>query len=105
VGPPAPLPTTARRRLLEHVEALSQLAARTSTAPLVEAARSGLLRGLKRRLPQLAGLDAAARVAHVARLTGLPEYEVELALSAAASSKPGQLLAIARAQRALWRST
>jgi hypothetical protein len=78
-GPVLPAPEGPRRRLLEHVEASGHyLWKRGPREPLVQAAKQGLMRRLRRRRPDLADAPALARA--LADATGIGARTVEQAL-------------------------
>jgi hypothetical protein len=82
LGPLLPDAGARRRRLLEHVEASGHyLWKRGPREPLVDAAREGLMRRLRRTRPDLAGAPPAQLAARLAEATGLGARTVASALA------------------------
>lgn len=81
-GPLLPEAATARRALIEHIEASGRWLWRLpqGRALLLEAVRKSTEKQLLRRLPELHALDPAERARRMARLTRLPEAQVRDAL-------------------------
>ncbi len=81
-GPLLQEAATARRALIEHIEASGRWLWRLpqGRALLLEAVRKSTEKQLLRRLPELHALDPAERARRMARLTRLPEAQVRDAL-------------------------
>ncbi|MGW8390378.1 DUF4350 domain-containing protein [Pseudoduganella sp. HUAS MS19] len=81
-GPMLPEAATARRALIEHIEASGRWLWRLpqGRALLLDAVRKSTEKQLLRRLPELHALDPAQRARRLARLAGLPEAQVSDAL-------------------------
>ncbi len=89
-GPRLQEPATARRALLEHVEASGNWLwkARGGRALLLAAARRETLALLARRAPELRQLEGHALCARLARLHGLDESALQEALYGEAGAQP-----------------
>ncbi len=82
-GPLYPAPELARRRWMEHLDAVGRFHWRADRGhSLLAATRSSVLRALGRRRPAFARLAPPARNQALARLTGLTAHKVSLALDA-----------------------
>jgi hypothetical protein len=81
VGPALPSPQPVRRRLTEHVEAVGLLLARQGAyLRLWRAVHDDVINTLHRRHPQIRGAADAARMALIARHTGMDASNVRLML-------------------------
>lgn len=88
-GPMLPEAATARRALIEHIEASGRWLWRLPQGRtlLLDAVRKSTEKQLLRRLPELHPLGAAERARRLARLTGLPEAQVSDALLGAPAAR------------------
>jgi len=88
-GPLLPATASARRALIEHIEASGRWLWKLPQGRilLLEAVRKRTLQVLLRRLPELHALDGNERVRRLARLTQLPETQVSEALLGAPAAR------------------
>jgi len=91
-GPMLPEAGTARRALIEHIEASGRWLWRLpqGRALLLEAVRKSTEKQLLRRLPELHALGPAERARRLARLAKLPEAQVSDALLGAPASRAAE---------------
>lgn len=88
-GPMLPEAASARRALIEHIEASGRWLWRLpqGRALLLDAVRRSTEKQLLRRLPELHALDPNERVRRLARLASLPEAQVSDALLGAPAAR------------------
>ncbi|MFV0277859.1 MAG: DUF4350 domain-containing protein [Parahaliea sp.] len=101
-GPVIEAPESERRGIEEHLRSSANyLWQQGDSTRLLQPLADALRERASRRIPHFATLDSVAQVEALGRLSGLPERDIEQALSAAADTSPDDFAARVRVLKTL----